>query len=67
MLSGLIGCSSQHFGYSSAEWNALTSDERAEVVERLENLLEDDSEEQREKDFQNRPLNVNFGTRSNVY
>ena len=67
VLAGLVGCSSNHYGYTAQQWNDFTPEQRQEVTQQLEAMLEDDSEQQREKEFQNRSLNVNFGTRSNQY
>ena len=66
-LCSFIGCSSGRYGYSLEEWNNLTQDTRDKIKIEADNNLISVLEEEREKEFINRPINIIFGTRSNKY
>ena len=65
----IAGCAPNKYGYTLGEWNNFTQQQRDDVkteaeAEALTNKMKED---QRERDFVNKPVNAIFGTRSNVY
>ena len=63
----ILGCTQKIYGYSREEWNDLTVEKKDEIRKEAENQLMEYREEEREKDFVNKPINELFGTRSNQY
>ncbi len=63
----LCGCASSHYGYSPEAWNRMSQQQRELVKSEAERRLEQMQEKQREKEFVYHPVDVIFGSRSNVY
>lgn len=63
----MIGCASHKYGYTAEDWNGLTQLEKIRIETEASENLNRVLEEEREKIFQNRPLNKILGSRSNVF
>ncbi len=61
------GCSSHKYGYSMDKWNSFTQQERDKIQSEANDRLKQVIEEQRQREFLNKPINKTLGTRSNDY
>jgi len=63
----IISCSQPpRYGYTPEEWDGLTLQQQEDAI-KTENNIETMRREEREKAFENKPLNTIFGTRSNTF
>ena len=69
LLGALLccGCGSQRYGYAPGAWNDLTPEQRDAIVLEARGHVRELLEEQRQREFENQPINVWFGSRSNTY
>lgn len=63
----MLGCASHKYGYSMDKWSSLTQQERDKIKNEADENTKKMMEEQREREFLNKPINSIFGTRSNAY
>ena len=62
-----IGCGAKQYGYAPAAWNDLTPAERDAVALEAREHVRELLEELRQREFENQPINVWLGSRSNTY
>ncbi len=63
----LSGCNTSRYGYSFEEWDGMSRYQRDAAQARAERMQEFAQQQQRDKEIMYQPLNVIFGSRSNVY